>query len=350
MREMVERLLELVPRGPTVLARVVGTSGPGPREPGAAMTLGPDGTVFGSLSGGCVEAAVVAAAQPVIAGGPATLERFGYVREDAVEVGLPCGGELRVFVERVDSSRLPVLERLRRALAAGEPVVLATTLDADAAWSVLDDGEPGGEPGDGLRREAAALLAEGRSAIAAAAPVFLHVAPAPPRMIVSGANDFAYALTGVGGRLGYRVTLVDARAAFAQPARFPAAHEVVVDWPHRYLAAEQAAGRIDARTVVCVLGHDAKFDVPMLRTALTLPGVGFVGALASRRTHAARLARLREDGLDEATLARLHSPLGLDLNARTPEETAISIVAQILAERSGATGRALDRMSGPIHR
>lgn len=171
----------------------------------------------------------------------------------------------------------------------------------------------------------------------------------PARMILAGANDFVRALSRLGSQLGYRVTVVDARETFATAARFPAAAEVVVDWPHRYLRAEHAGGRVDARTVVLVLTHDAKFDVPLLAEALNLPDLAFVGALGSRRTHADRTARLIAAGLTPDLLARLRSPVGLDLNATTPDETAVSIVAQIIAEAGGATGRPLGTLDGPIH-
>ncbi|SHY15348.1 xanthine dehydrogenase [Mycobacteroides abscessus subsp. abscessus] len=180
--------------------------------------------------------------------------------------------------------------------------------------------------------------------------MFVQAFAAPPRMILAGANAFVRALSRTGSQLGYRVTVVDAREVFATPAHFPYADEVVVDWPHRYLRAEAAGGRVDARTVVCVLTHDPKFDVPMLAAALTVAPVAFVGALGSRRTHTDRMARLREQGVTDDQLGRLRSPLGLDLNARTPEETAISIAAQIIAETSGGSGRPLSDIDGPIHR
>lgn len=169
-----------------------------------------------------------------------------------------------------------------------------------------------------------------------------------PRMLVFGAIDFAAAVAQQGSFLGYRVTVCDARGVFATPARFPTADEVVVDWPHRYLAAQTQAGAIDRRTVICVLTHDAKFDVPLLEVALRLD-VGYVGAMGSRRTHEDRLARLREAGLTEAELERLASPIGLDLGARTPEETAVSIAAEIIARRWGGRGRPLSEVRGRIH-
>ncbi|NEA07050.1 XdhC/CoxF family protein, partial [Streptomyces sp. SID10692] len=166
----------------------------------------------------------------------------------------------------------------------------------------------------------------------------------PPRMIVFGAIDFASALVRAGKFLGYRVTVCDARPVFATAARFPEADEIVVDWPHRYLAGTGT----DARTVLCVLTHDAKFDIPLLEAALRLP-VAYVGAMGSRRTHLDREDRLREVGLTDRELARLHSPIGLDLGARTPEETALSIAAEIVAVRRGGSGVPLTGAHTPIH-
>ncbi|MCW2819573.1 MAG: hypothetical protein JWR42_2360, partial [Marmoricola sp.] len=161
--------------------------------------------------------------------------------------------------------------------------------------------------------------------------------------------DFAAAVASVGHFLGYHVTVCDARPVFATRTRFPEADEVVVTWPHKYLAAELEAGRIDRRTVICVLTHDPKFDVPVLERALRLPEVAYVGAMGSRRTHEDRLARLREAGLSEEELGRLSSPIGLDLGARTPEETAVSIAAEIIAGRWGGTGDRLSGTDGRIH-
>jgi xanthine dehydrogenase accessory factor len=171
----------------------------------------------------------------------------------------------------------------------------------------------------------------------------------PARMVVFGAIDFAAAVARVGAFLGYRVTVCDARPVFATARRFPDAHEVVVEWPHRYLQGQVDAGEIDERTVLCVLTHDPKFDVPLLEVALRLP-VAYVGAMGSRRTHEERLERLREAGMTEDELARLSSPIGLDLGARTPEETAVSIAAEIIAGRWGGSGERLTGAGGPIHR
>jgi xanthine dehydrogenase accessory factor len=174
--------------------------------------------------------------------------------------------------------------------------------------------------------------------------VFVSSFAPPPRMLVFGAIDFAAAVARAGKFLGYHVTVCDARKVFATASRFPDADEVVVDWPHRFLAAAE----VDARTVICVLTHDPKFDVPLLEVALRTPA-GYIGAMGSRRTHDDRMARLRETGLTEAELARLRSPIGLDLGARTPEETAVSIAAELIQLRWGGTGQPLTGTEGRIH-
>ncbi|MFQ6325986.1 XdhC family protein [Nocardia sp. CWNU-33] len=357
MRTVLQQLITLTRRGPVALARIVDATGAAPRAPGAAMVVTAAGEVFGSLSGGCIESAVVESARQVLATGHAMSDRFGYADGDGLEVGLTCGGEIEVFVERVDSDRLSVLEALRQQIGAGSPVALVTTLDSAAEWKLLRPGNS--EPWRGVDKDAQALLTAGGSGVVGAQEretaqtprprVFVQTFVVPARMILAGANDFVRALARTGRQLGYRVTVVDARETFATTARFPAADEVVVDWPHRYLEAQRAAGRIDRRTVVCVLTHDTKFDVPAIAAALNMDDIAFVGALGSRRTHAERAERLRAAGVTDTQLSRLKSPLGLDLNARTPDETAISIAAQILAERGRTSARPLDQLAGPIH-
>jgi xanthine dehydrogenase accessory factor len=207
--------------------------------------------------------------------------------------------------------------------------------------------------------DALGLLAAGHNATLTYGPdgerrgegmrVFVWAFAPAPRMLVFGAIDFAAAVARVGAFLGYHVTVCDARPVFATNSRFPDADEVVVKWPHKYLAEETEAGRIDGRTVICVLTHDPKFDVPVLELALRLPEVAYVGAMGSRRTHDDRLNRLREAGLTDEELARMSSPIGLDLGARTPEETAISIAAEIVSHRWGGTGDRLSATDGRIH-
>jgi xanthine dehydrogenase accessory factor len=177
--------------------------------------------------------------------------------------------------------------------------------------------------------------------------VFVHSFVPPPRMLVFGAIDFAAAVAREGKFLGYRVTVCDARPVFATAKRFPEADEVVVRWPHKFL--DEIRDEIDERTVICVLTHDPKFDVPLLETALSTRA-GYIGAMGSRRTHDDRMARLRESGLTSTELARLRSPIGLDLGARTPEETAVSIAAELIQLRWGGTGRPLTDTTGRIHR
>jgi len=210
-----------------------------------------------------------------------------------------------------------------------------------------------------LDDDARGLLALGQSATIEYGPdgerrgeglrVFVSSHAPRPRMLVFGAIDFAAAVAQQGAFLGYAVTVCDARPIFATHSRFPAADEVVVKWPHKYLAEEVEAGRVDGRTVICVLTHDPKFDVPLLEVALRLPEVGYVGAMGSRRTHDDRMARLREAGLTEAELGRLSSPIGLDLGARTPQETAVSIAAEIIALQWGGGGDRLSEREGPVH-
>jgi xanthine dehydrogenase accessory factor len=335
------------------------------------MLVGPDGSAAGSVSGGCVEGAVYELAQRVLTTGTPRLQRYGVSDGDALAVGLTCGGILDVFVERVDPADCAELGEALPAIRAGLPVAVLTCVAAGeqdpagrlgrrlAVWPDRTAGTLGTSRLDAAAADdARGMLAAGRSGILRygydgqrrgdGLAVFVSAYALRPRMLVFGAIDFAAAVARIGGFLGYRVTVCDARAVFATERRFPTADEVVVDWPHRYLAAEAAAGRVDARTVVCVLTHDPKFDVPVLEVALRLP-LAYVGAMGSRRTHLDRLDRLREAGLGAAELRRLASPLGLDLGARTPEETAVSIAAEIIAGRWGGTGAALGGLAGRIH-
>ncbi len=338
---------------PFAVASVVAASGSAPREPGAALAVDADGEAVGSISGGCVEGAVYELCRQAMASGTPVLEHFGYSDEDAFAVGLACGGSLDVFVHPVEPGAVPGLSAALPLVSSGTPVALARVVDGPpaelgAALAVTSGAEFGALPFDAAG-QVRAMLAAGRTGLLRVGPAVLFVESyvPPPRMLVFGAVDFAAALVRLGSFLGYRVTVCDARPVFATPRRFPDADEVVVDWPHRYLDA-QAAG-LDPRTVLCVLTHDAKFDLPLLERALRLP-VAYVGAMGSRRTHRDRVAKLRQAGLTEAELARLHSPIGLDLGARTPEETAVSIAAEIVARTRGGTHLPLTTTTGPIHR
>ncbi|MFB6989280.1 XdhC family protein [Streptomyces sp. NPDC056178] len=349
------------------VATVVAVGGSAPRQPGAALAVDRDGTAIGSVSGGCVEGAVYELCEQALDDGETVREQFGYSDEDAFAVGLTCGGIIDILVTpvRADDPARAVFAAALAAAARGEAAAVARVTEGPAELLgrpllVRPDGSYegglGGHPE--LDRTAAAdaraMLDAGRTGSVTIGadgsrcgqPLTLLVESSvpPPRMIVFGAIDFASALVRAGKFLGYHVTLCDARPVFATKARFPEADELVVDWPHRYLAATD----VDARTVLCVLTHDAKFDVPLLELALRLP-VAYVGAMGSRRTHLERNDRLRDIGVTELELARLHSPIGLDLGARTPEETALSIAAEIVADRRGGSGVPLKGAHTPIH-
>ncbi|WP_328852697.1 XdhC family protein [Micromonospora globbae] len=348
---------------PVAVATVTGTRGSSPRPVGTAMLVGPGGTVVGSVSGGCVEAAVYAEAEEVLATGLPRALRYGAGTETATGVGLTCGGAIDVFVERIDRDTFPRLPEVVAAVHAGEAVAVSTCVAGPAAWlgrRVLVG--PWGRHGslgpawldEAVARDARDLLAEARTEVrhhtvdGAEIAVLVAAYPPPPRMIVFGATDHVAAVARVGALLGYRVTVCDARPAFATRRRFPDAHEVVVDWPHRYLAAEARAGRVDGRTVLLAMTHDPKFELPLLRVALPLP-VAYLGALGSRRAHADRVAQLRAAGVGEQALARLAAPAGLDLGAATPAETAVSIAAEVIAVRNGRAGGRLTDGTGRIH-
>ncbi|MFF9277469.1 XdhC family protein [Streptomyces griseosporeus] len=368
MLDIAEELNRWVEQGRDfAVATVVAVGGSAPRQPGAALAVDADGTAIGSVSGGCVEGAVYELCRQALEDGETVLERFGYSDEDAFAVGLTCGGVIDILVTPVRAADpvRPVLATALAAAARGEAAAVARIVSgpAELRGRTLLVGTDGSfEGGFGahpeldrtVAAEAGAFLDAGRtgtleigeqgSRCGAPLTLLIESSVPSPRMIVFGAIDFASALVRIGKFLGYRVTVCDAREVFATRTRFPEADEIVVEWPHRYL--ERTA--VDARTVLCVLTHDAKFDVPLLKLALRLP-VAYVGAMGSRRTHLDRNRRLREVGVTDLELARLRSPIGLDLGARTPEETALSIAAEIVANRRGGSGAALTGAHTPIH-
>ncbi|MEO6502620.1 MAG: XdhC/CoxI family protein [Jatrophihabitantaceae bacterium] len=372
MRDVLDQLQDWWARGAQVgLATVVSTWSSAPRQPGASMLVGPDGSAAGSVSGGCVEGAVYELATEVREGGTPVLQRYGVSDDDAFAVGLTCGGVIDLFVERVGPASFPEFGEVAEDIRAGRPVAVATVVDAppDLLGRRLVI-RPAAVPGDAvsgslltagsqrlvdaLRDDALGLLAQGRTGMLHYGhdgerrvddiAVFVAAYAPRPRMIVFGAIDFASAVARIGSFLGYRVTVCDARPIFATRRRFPDADEVIVEWPHRYLASTE----VDERTVVCLLTHDPKFDVPLLELALRMP-LAYIGAMGSRRTNDDRLQRLRELGLTETELARLRAPIGLDIGARTPEETAVSVAAEIIAARWGGSGQPLRSADGPIH-
>ena len=370
MRDVLDKLLTVWQAGGTAgVATVVRTIKSAPRPAGATMVVSPDGTVAGSVSGGCVEAAVYELANEVVKTGRPELHRYGFSDDDAFAVGLTCGGIIDIFAEPMSRDTFPQLQAVADDIAAHRPTAIATVIaHPDRQWvgrrlvigphSV--DGSLGSDRADdAVADDARGLLGAGRTAVLTYGPdgqrqeagmeVFVASHAPRPRMLIFGAIDFAAALVRQGALLGYRVTVCDARPVFATPARFPGADEVVVDWPDRYLAAQAENGAIDSRTAICVLTHDPKFDVPALKVALQLPQVEYIGVMGSRRTHDERMKRLREAGVTDRELSRLASPIGLDLGARTPEETAVSIAAEIIARRWGGRGRPLTQVDGPIH-
>ncbi len=369
MREVLDSLVAAWREGrPTAVGTVVSTFRSAPRPAGAAMLVTDDERAVGSVSGGCVEGAVYELGQQVLTDGSPVLQRYGVSDDDAFSVGLTCGGIMDVFVERIDPVSFPELDEVAASVDTEEPVAFATVVahpDPERVgarlviWPDRHTGTLGSSRADeAILDDARGLLAGGRTMTLHYGPegqrrgegmdVFVNSFDPPPRMLVFGAIDFASAMARMGSFLGYRVTVCDARQVFATNSRFPDADEVIVDWPHRYLAAEAEAGRIDSRTVVTVLTHDPKFDVPVLQVALRMD-LAYVGAMGSRRTHEDRLERLQEVGMTSEELATLHSPIGLDLGARTPEETAVSIAAELIQLLWGGRGSRLSDSEGPIH-
>ena len=318
MLELAARLLarldgsDLRPGGPIVVATVVGIDGSSPRTLGTSMAW--DGeAVIGSIAGGCVEGATVEVAERVLDDGRTRTVEFGVSDETAFSVGLSCGGLLRIHLAllRPDAAAdAATIAELRRA-ASGQSAQLSLTAE-------------------GYRTELCDAL-------------YLDTRTPPARMIIVGAMEFSTALSHAAQVLGYHVTVSDPRALFTTAERFPGA-ELAIQWPPEYLARTE----IDERTVICLLSHDDRYDADALVVALRSPA-GYVGAMGSRRTHTRRMEALRERGVEPELLARLHSPIGLDLGGSTPEETAISILAEVIAERTSASRRPLNTLDGAIH-
>jgi xanthine dehydrogenase accessory factor len=368
-------------RGPIAAATIVHVAGSAPRPVGTSMLVSDRGEVLGSLSGGCVEGAVVEAAMDVLETGCPQRQLFCYTDADAFAVGLTCGGTIEVHVQPLlpgeldgavrpgGGSPLAVVSRLGSGGAAASSIVLAADaagFGTEAARAALADmlaNDAGHPPAAALVHAISLrlheLAAAGGTSILElgtgewcglrATTLMVESRLPAPRFLIFGANDFGEAMIGQASLLGYAVTLCDPRPAFAAQARFAAADEVATAWPHRYLREEAMAGRLDGRTVVCVLAHDPKFDIPLLEFALTVD-VAYLGALGSRLSHAKRIDALLERGVAPELLATLHSPIGLDLGAGTAAEVAVSIAAGVIAHRHGRSASAqLSRGSGAIH-
>ncbi len=310
------------------IATVVERRGSAPRDPGASLALNDLGEIAGSVTGGCVEPSVIREAQEVLAGGPARLREYGIADDAAFEVGLSCGGTVVILITPLDLSLVPALAG---AVDSDRAVALTMVANGDRLGLQELHERPAGP--------VARLLEAGESALAdvGGEATFVHAVTPRPTLYVFGAIDHAAALARVGRLLGYRVTVCDARAAFVTPERFPEADELVVDWPDRFLRSRP----VDPSTVICVLTHDEKFDVPALLAALETPAV-YIGAMGSKVTTADREERLRAEGVDDAGLGRIHAPIGLAIGARTPEEVAVAIGAEIVEATALARRRAAE--------
>lgn len=299
------------------VATVVERRGSAPRDPGASLALSDTGEVAGSVTGGCVEPSVIREAEDVLAGGPARVRTYGIADDDAFELGLACGGTVAILIFALDTSSVAPLAD---AVLDERPAALALRLDGSQELV--------------LGPKALTRPIEGA--------VFVHEFAPRPAMYVFGAIDHASALAHVGRLLGYRVTVCDARARFVTPERFPDADELVVDWPDRFLK----RAPVDERTAICVLTHDEKFDVPALIAALATPAA-YIGAMGSRKSTEAREERLRAAGLGDAEIGRIHAPIGLPIGARSPEEVAVAIGAEIV-EATAALRRRVTAGAGAV--
>ena len=342
---------------------LVDVEGSSPLDVGASMYVDDQGHIEGSITGGCVEGAVAAAAMEILeAGGPPQLVTYGISDELAGTVGLMCGGIVHIFIHEIrgEAAREAVLCDLE-AVVEERPAALVTLLDGEHAGSKLYVDAEGATGGLGVaplldsnaERESRGLLAEGRSSLrefgedgaslGSGLRVYTAVHAIPPQMVVFGAIDFSSALAPLAKGLGYKVTIADPRSAFLKSRRFSVAADTVVGWPQEVLANME----IGPRDAVLVFTHDPKLDVPAVQAALATEA-GYIGALGSRRTTADRNRRLREVGVTDEQLARIFAPCGLDIGASTVEETAVSVLAEIVTHRAGRHGMPLREAEGPI--
>ncbi len=344
-------------------ALLVEVEGSAPLPVGAMMLVDESGTIEGSITGGCVEGAVVEEAEAILAGrSEAKLLRYGISDELAGTVGLMCGGIVHIFVCALDDRTGAVEAAALQAHAEGRPAAIATLLDGETAGARLAiiDGEATGELGRtalldrNVTREAQGLLEEGKTTVrrfgsdgaTLGDELRVHIrsfAP-PPRMFIIGAIDFSAALAPFAAQIGYEVTIADARDRFARSPRFSAAATVAIGWPQEVLDGVE----LGPRDAVLVFTHDPKFDEPALLAAVQTDA-GYIGALGSRQTAADREARLRRAGARDADIARIHSPCGLDIGSRTAEETAVSVLAEIISSRAHRPATPLRETAGRIH-
>jgi xanthine dehydrogenase accessory factor len=311
--------------GKVALATVVATWGSAPVPVGGQLVIGPDERFQGSVSGGCVEADVIAEAAEVMAGGRPKLLEFGVAEETAWRVGLPCGGTIKVLLEPLARARdAGFLDRVLAARRAREPFAVATNVTTGTRKLF--------EPGSEMPPEVAACLASGESRLADTpdGSLFVQALLPPVRLVIAGATNIGQVLAGLGRQVGYDVIVVDPRATFLTEERFGGT-QTLTEWSEVSL---EALG-LDARTAVVALAHAAHIDDEALASALRSPCL-YVGALGSKRTHAKRLERLAAAGFGEAELSRIHAPVGLSIGAKGPAEIAVAILAQIIKVARGA--------------
>ena len=371
MREVMQRLQEAADKGERIaLATVVRTEDSAPRMLGTSMVISEGGNATGSVSGGCVEAAVMEAAAEVLATDAPQLHRFGLSNEDVFAVGLTCGGTVDIFIQTYSPADERSFGALQKARSRNLPGAILTVFEgpptmigrmqyipADAAASYFI-GDPEQQAWEAVNEAIQPVITLGTSAwlelesipdCAGAIKVLVDVYAPPRRLLIFGAIDFTSALATLAAGLDYHVTVCDARPVFATKERIPHADEIIVDQPERYLRREIAGGRLSRDTAICVLTHDPKFDIPVLDAALS-HGFSYIGAMGSRRTDRDRRDKLTALGHSNEALLTLHSPIGLDLGARSPAETALSIMAEVMAVRESASAQSLNRTNRPIHR
>jgi len=340
MRDIIEILERWTGEGASVaLGSVVERIGSAPRDPGAALAVSSKREIAGGVTGGCVEPAVIREANEVLNGSRGKLVHYGLDDEDGFDVGLTCGGKIAVAVYALDPELVPPIAD---AVRSDRPIAVTLSL-GEERFGEQAIFAPESSNGDALSAAARSLLEIGESAIVEGADgemIFVESYAPRPNLYLFGASDHVSALVPLGKQLGYRVTVCDPRKVFLTRERFPDADELSDDWPDEFLA----RAPIDPRTAICLMTHDLKFDVPALQLALN-SSAGFIGAIGSEKTRADRTARLREAGVEDAALARLHAPIGLQIGARTPEEVAVTIAAQLIEAKVAARGARIETIS-----
>jgi xanthine dehydrogenase accessory factor len=324
VKDIIDTLERWTGQGASVaLGSVVERIGSAPRDPGAALAVSSNREVAGGVTGGCVEPAVIREANEVLGGSRGKLLDYGLDDEDGFDVGLTCGGRIAIAVYRLDPELVPPIAD---AVRSDSPIAVTLRLGEEhfgeqSIWS------PEGTNGDAVSAAARSLLEIGESAIVdhGGEKVFVETYAPRANLYLFGASDHVAALVPIGRQLGYRVTVCDPRKVFLTRERFPDADELTDEWPDEFLA----RAPIDPRTAICMMTHDLKFDVPALKLALTSEA-GFIGAIGSEKTRADRTARLHEEGVTDEQMSRLHAPVGIHIGARTPDEVAVSIAAQLI--------------------